>query len=519
MRANSTDITRMRLSSMTRWIPTSAVTAWVVASLVAAPLGGLPSQISLSNQPLYWTSMLASAVVCLAAAWREREHRFGWVLVAVSVLSWVAGDMYFVLMPPPVPIPSWGDLGYLSLYPLAAAGLSLLMKAGPSATGASGWSARARVTRLIDGLAVALAINAAAASVVFSSIDVAFDTHPLEMAMTLSYPVLTAILLSTVVANLALREWVARPRLWLLGVGVLCFWFSDASFAATVATNTYSTGCFVDAGWLMAFALFAGAACVDDGPRKLKSSDLRTVTVPVVFSVMALAVLATTAMLRLNLVAVSLSAAALAAVLVRLALTLVDNRKLIQDARQEARTDALTGLANRRALLDDLAVACISRAPTVLALFDLDGFKAFNDTFGHPAGDSLLSRVGERLRQATSHRGRAYRLGGDEYCVLLDAAGKDDWRIALVDSAEALGESGPGYQVSGSGGHVVLPAEADQPGAAMKLADERMYAAKAARKAAGLKGSRSAAVPALNSRTAASAGSRQSAVVQKATTE
>ena len=58
----------------------------------------------------------------------------------------------------------------------------------------------------------------------------------------------------------------------------------------------------------------------------------------------------------------------------------------------------------------------------MLALFDLDGFKHYNDSFGHPSGDALLERLGERLERVVAGRGRAYRMGGDEFCVLLDAA-------------------------------------------------------------------------------------------------
>ena len=53
-----------------------------------------------------------------------------------------------------------------------------------------------------------------------------------------------------------------------------------------------------------------------------------------------------------------------------------------------------------------------------LALFDLDGFKAYNDAFGHPAGDALLERLGGNLTAALGRAGRAYRMGGDEFCVL-----------------------------------------------------------------------------------------------------
>ena len=72
--------------------------------------------------------------------------------------------------------------------------------------------------------------------------------------------------------------------------------------------------------------------------------------------------------------------------------------------RPEAVTDSLTGLANRRALMADLERAVSATPPEamVLALFDLDGFKAYNDSFGHPAGDDLLRRLGRQLAEASA---------------------------------------------------------------------------------------------------------------------
>src|SRR5204862_1814446 len=91
-----------------------------------------------------------------------------------------------------------------------------------------------------------------------------------------------------------------------------------------------------------------------------------------------------------------------------------------------ALTDALTGLGNRRLLLSDLSAMLdgITRSePRALIMFDLDGFKRYNDSFGHPAGDSLLARLGRNLEIAVSPYGRAYRLGGDEFCALVAAVG------------------------------------------------------------------------------------------------
>ena len=106
-----------------------------------------------------------------------------------------------------------------------------------------------------------------------------------------------------------------------------------------------------------------------------------------------------------------------------------ENGALAAAAGHDARTDALTGLGNRRALTDDLAAALGgsgSQPELAVALFDLDGFKQYNDTFGHPAGDALLSRLGERLFDLVAGSGRAYRMGGDEFCVLARPASRRD---------------------------------------------------------------------------------------------
>ena len=115
-------------------------------------------------------------------------------------------------------------------------------------------------------------------------------------------------------------------------------------------------------------------------------------------------------------------------------------------------------------------------------LFDLDGFKRYNDTFGHPAGDALLMRLGKRLERAIASHGRAYRMGGDEFCVLLTGAPIDqDDHVAAA--AEALTESGQGFSVGVSFGSVRPALEAMTAAEALQIADQRMYGHKASRSA------------------------------------
>jgi diguanylate cyclase (GGDEF)-like protein len=147
-----------------------------------------------------------------------------------------------------------------------------------------------------------------------------------------------------------------------------------------------------------------------------------------------------------------------------------------------ALTDELTGLGNRRRLLDDLRAAFADpREPFTLTLFDLDGFKQYNDAFGHVRGDDLLRRLGRRLAAACEPRGAAYRLGGDEFCVL-SAPGADHTTL-LADSAAAMRDTGEGLALVSSRGTALLPQEAADIPAALLLADQRMYAEKARRPA------------------------------------
>ena len=143
-------------------------------------------------------------------------------------------------------------------------------------------------------------------------------------------------------------------------------------------------------------------------------------------------------------------------------------------SQEEAHTDSLTGLGNRRRLVSDVETFLVEQGadnPVSLTVFDLDGFKTYNDSFGHAAGDALLGRVASRLADATDGYGTAYRLGGDEFCVLASAATDN----LIERSAAALSEEGEGFSVRCSYGSVLVPTEASDLTEALRIADDRMY--------------------------------------------
>ena len=150
-------------------------------------------------------------------------------------------------------------------------------------------------------------------------------------------------------------------------------------------------------------------------------------------------------------------------------------------AQALAHQDPLTGIGNRRRLMADLEAlvpVASERAPLLLAAFDLDGFKAYNDTYGHPTGDSLLRRLGEQLAAAMQGRGHAYRMGGDEFCVIAHVTPADAASV-VERAADALSERGDLFVVKCSYGWVLLPhEEVTDVSTALRMADRRMYAQK-----------------------------------------
>jgi diguanylate cyclase (GGDEF)-like protein len=167
-------------------------------------------------------------------------------------------------------------------------------------------------------------------------------------------------------------------------------------------------------------------------------------------------------------------------------------------------TDALTGIPNRRQLKVDLDKGLREATPArplLLMLFDLNGFKAYNDTFGHPAGDRLLIRLAGALKEAmASHGGCAYRLGGDEFCIL---APLPDDRAGAVTAAAALAltDHGGGFSITASYGSILLPEESHDVTEAMQLVDQRMYAQKTSGRRSPDRQSRDVLLRALQERT------------------
>lgn len=161
----------------------------------------------------------------------------------------------------------------------------------------------------------------------------------------------------------------------------------------------------------------------------------------------------------------------------------VQNAERHREIRTRAETDALTGLHNRGTFEDEIAALLLDpdARPITLLMLDLDGFKAFNDRQGHPAGDLLLGRVARGIAAAVRATDRPYRYGGDEFAVLLPSTARDVGLLVAgrIIAAIAGLDLGGGAPVTMSIGAASHPDDATTRDGLVAAADDELYRAKA----------------------------------------
>ncbi|HYB28019.1 MAG TPA: diguanylate cyclase [Solirubrobacteraceae bacterium] len=400
----------------------------------------------------------------------------GWVLIGIGAVCWASGDIYWTLALSNLanpPVPSLADVGYLSFCPFAFTGILSLVRSRMRA---------ASKALVADAFAAALAMSALGAALVLQPVMAHADGGSLAIATNLAYPIFDLLLLGLIVGATALGNWQLNRTWILLACSVVAFWIADSIYVVADATGTYTQGDWYNALWYWSPVFAAWAAWLPRGARLPVQNRIgaRGIVMPVGFAAVAMAVLVWSSFDRIGVTAIALATASLSVVMARLVLTWRDNARLLRASRVEAMVDSLTGLGNRRALIADLehrlSTADAAR-PFTLVLFDLDGFKQYNDNFGHPAGDTLLRRLGRNLESQLGANGKAYRVGGDEFCALVDAPpGVSEPDVEPV--AAALFESGDGFMIGCSYGSALLPGEAQDVSSALRIADQRMYAQK-----------------------------------------
>ncbi len=163
------------------------------------------------------------------------------------------------------------------------------------------------------------------------------------------------------------------------------------------------------------------------------------------------------------------------------ALELDSERQLVERMALE---DVMTGLANRRAFERDLerqlAQSERDGSAMTLAIADIDGLKRTNDAHGHDRGDALIVAVATALRDSCRASDEAYRIGGDEFALLLPGTNRKEYDAMMKRLARLLHEVDAGFPGTGvSVGAAHVPEDGNTTSMLVRLADSRMYDAKA----------------------------------------
>ena len=367
----------------------------------------------------------------------------------------------------------WSDLFYLLFYPALFSAITLR---GQS---------RVHVTDIIDSLIVGLGLSAIGSALIVQPImnQLLPATSTFALATTI-YPVADLTMLALFFAK-TYQE--GHRRNWndaLMALGVLCFAFSDGTFLYQQSNYAYNT--WLDYGWLIGLVLMSESM---HHPHLQLPTRERS-TIPLVLAILAsLSLLVAAALFPQTFprLAIWPAAATLLAALGRLSLAVRDARKLVTE-EVLARTDELTGLANRRkfvAALEETRKSNTSRTDSVgVFIIDLDGFKDVNDTFGHETGDQLLKLLAHRLLDVLPRDALLARLGGDEFGVLLSG---DERVFRLIGpeihraSAAPMTINHEAVVVGASVGLAIAARGTFTPSDSLRRADIAMYHAKAVR--------------------------------------
>ncbi len=475
---------------MQRWHPWP-VGAVLGGALLAGLFGSATAGRTVSMVVLDATGFALAAVVVVSVRVYRPRRPAPWLLVGLGILCSAIGDVLWDVSAHVPAVSGWATIAsaiaYLSSYPLYVFAALLLL---------GGRAVRREAFVLLEAAVFALAAWLAL-WVLFVRPDLAgAGLSVWDWVPTLMYPPLD-LLVIVAVWRLGHGDLRRSPPWLLLLAGFLLMFACDSLYAMLAMPDGNLTATVLNLGWLMSYACLAAAAAhpamrfvradpeaVEAGMRRARvATTALACTVP--FVLMLLATGETDAAGRIvpwsGVIIVVLA-------FVRFHLAASRNRRAAETLAFRATHDALTGLANRTALRDRLALATLRAARShrscAVVFIDLDDFKLVNDSLGHDEGDRLIVEVAQRLRNAVRAEECVARLGGDEFVVVLeDLTGVED----AIDAAERVSAdlSAP-YSLAGLevvvGASIGVAPRAerylDDVDAALRDADLAMYSAK-----------------------------------------
>ncbi|WP_445167454.1 putative bifunctional diguanylate cyclase/phosphodiesterase [Mycolicibacterium sp. Dal123E01] len=430
--------------------------------------------------------LYAAGCSTIAARAAQGRNRSAWMTMATALYLWAAGELtraLYVLVLHRSLFPSPADFLYLMFVVLVCVAF-LRFPAEPT------HGSRTRV--LFDALIVAMSLFIVLWVVVLGNVYQATGVDSVIQGRAMLYPLFLLFMLVSAVVCVARSGPANSMVAWLFLAAVTLMMFSGVAFALLQAANRYHPGHLTSIGWVLGMSCFGAAALLSRHPRPplpptnptQSSTSLWLPYIPLLIAGTLGPAIAMTGVLRIGVPVL------MAFLCARQVLSGWENRRLLTAAADQALRDPLTGLANRTLFQDRLAHAMAlrnrdHRSVAVLSV-DLDDFKLINDSMGHPAADSLLIRVGERIAGCVRAGDTVARLGGDEFALLLEGDVDDAHLVCerviasfdtpfLIDGHEVLMRPSAGVAATSLADTDITADEL------VKRADTAMYFAKRSR--------------------------------------
>ena len=464
---------------------------WLQAAIGAFVFAYCVSTLTMHRQHgynMFWDGIeynIAAAlpiIPLLLRARRSSAQLKSWWFMAVAVALFTTADLIYTYHDRNLNLVSSlapSSVFYVVAYVAAVIGIALLTQ---------GRSGRVRVSVRLDGFITGLAIASAAALLWFEPL-LRSSGHPFEVIVGMAYPVCDLLIIVLIVASFAPNRYRPNWTMALLLAGALWLVVGDVIYLKQLAAGTYVSGTFLDGTWLIGIWLVGLSASTRDrrrsgAPRSAVKSLPDTAFAPVASGFLAIGVIVASAVTSDSQVGFILGVTTLCLVIVRMWITLREERHLTASSEIDARTDALTGLPNRRMILEQIEadLGAVHFEAVGVILIDLDGFKEVNDALGHLAGDELLCVLGKRFETRLGDRGILARLGGDEFAVVIGGACEEDLvtiaRGLLAVLSDPCVLDGVSVRVGASMGVTVSSAKGLHAVELLRRSDVAMYEAK-----------------------------------------
>jgi len=411
-------------------------------------------------------ALLAAASIALSPILDDPLGRYG---VIGAIIAWGAGSITsslnsFFDIKTLLDLDLIAQSFYALFYPLAIFGLTRAIR----------FKSVSKSLELLDTAIIAIGYTTILTALLVRPAMTSIEGSIFEVFLAILYPVGDIVIL-VLVLILVLRQRISW-RNGLILIGAAMFFLSDFYFLYQSYLGKYEFGSLTDVGWLISFIFiseaFWFASNEVQAPRSFNSA-VATIALLGSSTLLAIAVLQPSYIPRFLILPAFVT---IALSFLRMGVAINDARNMSNE-QILARTDELTGLANRRKFMVDCQE--FLKSPGSLLILDLDGFKAVNDNLGHAIGDQLLKQVASRFQRVMPSDALLARLGGDEFGALIP--GDDGMEVAKALKATLT------YPLHINSKEICLDVSigeaSNEPGSTaaeqlLRRADEAMYEAK-----------------------------------------